>query len=1234
MIHELSVHQIELEIQQEELVHSRSELEKSLCRYTDLYDFAPLGYMTIALDSKVLELNLTAAIMLGVDRSRVYGIPLKMFIRHEDHRELDALLEKVLKEKVSGYIEVEFSALPAEPLKQAQSLAGHAFRIDASTSDKADACRIILSDITQRKNQENIRLQYEQKILRNEQFLKSIYDDVNHSIFVVDVLADGTYRYRGHNATNEKLIGISNEELIGKAPEEVFDPQIARQVIANYDACIRAGQTIHFIEFLPFLGNDMWWETSLNPVRDKKERICRIIGTTINITERKQAEDQLRKSEERFRVMFEKHSAIKLVIDPHNGNIMNANQAAADFYGWSVDQLCRMRIQEINTRSPEKVVGELEKRKSSGIHQFLSQHRKADGTVRDVEVFSNAIDIDGKELFYSIVHDITDRKLAENQLQKLSRTLMVLNDCNLQLLHASNEKELLDGICRAIFADGGYMMVWVGYAEQDQAKSVLPVAQAGFDDGYLETLKITRADTERGQGPAGRSIRSGQPEVTQNMLLDSSFMPWRNEAIKRGYASSLCLPLKTDNHVFGVINMYSSKPDAFNEDEITLLLTLAENLAFGITMLRNRNAMEFAEKELRQSEERYRSLFQNRYTVMMIFDPQDGQVIDANPAAENFYGWTRNELLKMKVTQINTLSESEVKAEMQKARDLERNYFNFRHRKADGSVRDVEVVSGPITLIGKSLLYSIVHDITERKQFQEALLESNKRMHVILNSTNAGTWETVLDSNESSWSDEIWHLYGIEPDSCTPSLQNWLNTIVPEDRPTIEQTFTVAVKNAAEFNCSWRVRDPDGGIRWLMAKGTPYKDACGKVLKFVGITLDITERKLEEEAKKKLESRILKSERLETIGTLAGGIAHDFNNILTPILGYSEMAVKNLPDENPFHEYFTEIMLAAERAKNLVSQILAFGKAQESELSVVNVQSVINEALKLLRPSIPSTITIERHIDSACRNILADSSKIHQAIVNLCTNAYQAMENSGGVLSIELKEIIPDKDFMKMFPELHERPYIKLTVTDTGCGMDKPTMNHIFEPFFTTKPVNKGTGLGLSVVHGIITGYKGAIDVESQPGKGSDFHIFLPVIDKIITPEKKGKNVPGGNASILLVDDEQATLKMMTLMLTKLGYRMRALNSPRQALDELKLNPDAFDLVITDLTMPEMTGVTLASEIHKYRPELPVIMMTGYGKYIDSASDLERYGIRRLLKKPVRLDTMVSAINDVVAANH
>ena len=825
--------------------------------------------------------------------------------------------------------------------------------------------------------------------------------------------------------------------------------------------------------------------------------------------------------------------------------------------------------------------------------------------------------------------DISSRKKDREARQKLNRALLAINNCNQVLLHAKKEAELLEGICRAIVAEGGYRMVWVGYAQHDQAKSVRPVAQAGFEEGYLETLGITWTDTERGQGPSGRAIRSGKPETTRNMLLDPRFKPWREEALKRGYASSLSLPLIADNAVFGTITMYSSLPDAFNTEEIKLLSSLAENLSYGITMLRALDARERAEEELRQSEQRYRNLFQNEHTVMMIFDPKDGKVIDANPAAVKFYGWSRDELLGMNVMQINTLSEPEIKAEMHKARAMEKNYFNFRHRLADGSIRDVEVVSGPISIEGRSLLYSIIHDITDRKRYQDALLENRERIQVIMGSVNAGTWSTNVVTYESEWSEELWHIYGLQPHSCKPSLENWQNTIIPEDREMVQRTVFETINNAAEYNCTWRVQDADGNIRWLMGKGNPVRDSDGKVIKYVGITLDITEQKRAEAEKSKLESRIRKSERLDTIGTLAGGIAHDFNNILTPILGYAEMGKMKVPEDNPLHEYFSEIRQAAERAQNLVSQILTFGKAEESEPSIVSIKSIVEEALKLLRPSIPSTIAIEKHIDPLCRNILADPSKIHQVIVNLCTNAYQAMETSGGTLTIKLEEIALDGSSMKMLPELQEKRYAKLTISDTGCGMDQMTMERIFEPFFTTKPVNKGTGLGLPVVHGIISGYRGTITAESQPGKGSSFHIYLPVIETKITDPKKVKKITGGNENILIIDDEQATLKMMTLMLTKFGYRIRTLNSPLQALELFRESPGQFDLVITDLTMPEMTGLALASALQKIRPGLPLILMTGYGKDIESARDLEKYGISRLLKKPVRLENLVSTINEM-----
>ena len=639
-----------------------------------------------------------------------------------------------------------------------------------------------------------------------------------------------------------------------------------------------------------------------------------------------------------------------------------------------------------------------------------------------------------------------------------------------------------------------------------------------------------------------------------------------------------------------------------------------------------------AENALRKSEERFRRFFEQHSALMMILDPETGNIIDVNNSTAEFYGWSREQLRHMTVTEMNIEKPEYSLKRLVGWRYAEKRTFPVTHRKADGSICDLEVFGRKVKVNERWLAYLILQDITDRKRFQHALVETNERLRLILKATNAGVWETDLDTNESSWSDEIWRLNGLEPCNSKPSFENWINTIVPEDRAMVKRVVAEAINNAAEYNCSWRVRSSDGTIHWLMSKGNPIRDANGIIVKYAGITLDITERKREEEERQRLESHLRKSQRLETIGTLAGGIAHDFNNLLTPILGYAELGTMSLSKEEATHQYFSEIMLAAERAQQLVAQIMTFSKTQESDPVVVSVQAVILEALKLIRPLIPATITIEQHIEF-CRNIFADSSKLHQVILNLCTNAFHAMEQSGGVLTIDLRQVTLDPGMLKLFQNLDAESYVKLTISDTGCGMDEKIMEHIFEPFFTTKPDNKGTGLGLSVVHGIIKSFKGEITVESQPGKGTSLGIYLPVIDKIITRKEKKKVVTGEKASVLFVDDEEATVKMMTMMLTKLGYRIHALNSPQKALELFRQTPGEFDLLIADLTMPEMTGIKLATEIHSCRPELPVILMTGYGKDIDSNEKLEKYGINWLLKKPIKVENLVSAINEVLSGN-
>jgi PAS domain S-box-containing protein len=396
------------------------------------------------------------------------------------------------------------------------------------------------------------------------------------------------------------------------------------------------------------------------------------------------------------------------------------------------------------------------------------------------------------------------------------------------------------------------------------------------------------------------------------------------------------------------------------------------------------------------------------------------------------------------------------------------------------------------------------------------------------------------------------------------------------------------------------------------------------------IIRDITDRKLAEEEKQKLEEQLRRSQKLETIGTLAGGIAHDFNNILTPIMGFTEMSLINLKENDPMHYKLEQVLNAAFRASKLVEQILLFSKQSENEHFSLLLPPLIKEALNLLRPSIPATVEIVSQIDTNCGKVLADATQIHQVIINLCTNAWQAMEEKGGRLTIKLDQTLLDEDTLKLCPRLEKGNYAKLSVIDTGAGMDEDTVEHIFEPFFTTKEVTKGTGLGLSVVHGIIRNHKGDILVLSDLGKGSAFHIYLPIenLESVSVKEEK-EIVSKGNESILVVDDDVSVGNMIYHMLVSIGYTVDLYNSSTEALKAFKHHPEEYNLMITDMAMPNMTGIDLSREIQKANPDFPIIIMTGNSGFI--TKDLrKKSGIDKVISKPIEMKVISSAIRKVL----
>ena len=404
------------------------------------------------------------------------------------------------------------------------------------------------------------------------------------------------------------------------------------------------------------------------------------------------------------------------------------------------------------------------------------------------------------------------------------------------------------------------------------------------------------------------------------------------------------------------------------------------------------------------------------------------------------------------------------------------------------------------------------------------------------------------------------------------------------------------------------------------AASFPITDSTGATI-FVHIAKDIT-------GLIKMEERLRQSQKMEAIGTLAGGIAHDFNNILVPILGYGELALSRITPDNPLTSDLQQITTAALRAKDLVQQILAFSRQAPQERRPLRPHLVIKEALKLLRASLPTTIEIREEIATDCGTILADPTQLHQIVMNLCTNAYQAMRESGGILGVRLfKVTIGEKNSKVADSDLLPGNYVQLEVSDTGYGMRRETMERIFEPYFTTKDKGQGTGLGLSVVHGIVKGYQGQVSVYSEPGKGTCFHVYLPLIAEApsLGESVPTSPLPTGSERLLVVDDETVITTMLEAILTNLGYQVTAVNNSEEALALIAHAPSTFDLLITDMTMPHLTGLELTTKVLAIRSDLPIILCTGFSELINK-EQARALGIRAYLMKPVSVHELALAV--------
>ena len=637
-----------------------------------------------------------------------------------------------------------------------------------------------------------------------------------------------------------------------------------------------------------------------------------------------------------------------------------------------------------------------------------------------------------------------------------------------------------------------------------------------------------------------------------------------------------------------------------------------------------------AEHRLRESEKRYRRLAENSPAVVYQFKMNKRGEFTfpyVSGALNRTVGVSPEEAMKDSTRLLKMVHPDDrerfYSGIMKSADGLEPYHDVFEGFK-DGAVIWIEARAVPESLPDGSILWDgFFLDVTLRKEAEAALKASEEKFSKAFQ--NAPLLMSITSLEEGRYlevNDAFLQAAGYTREEIVGKTSTELGVIAIDARNQL-QTLLGPEKRLRDHEIE--VTCKDGSKRVCLYSGELI-EYVGKT-RLLSIALDITERLRHQEERERLQEQLLQAQKLEAIGTLSGGIAHDFNNILGIILGNTELAMDDVPEWSPARNNLEEVQKACQRAKDVIQQIFSFSRKTHSETKPLNVVPIIEESIKFLRASIPTSIEIRHNVTAEMGTIQGDPTQIHQVLLNLCTNAAHAMEKTGGILDIELADCVLNDKKASQYAGVGPGRYLKLIVNDTGHGMPPDVVERIFDPYFSTKEAGKGTGMGLAVVHGIVKRHGGAISVTSTPGDGTTFETLFPVTDEEVVAKKpqRSESLPHGDERILFVDDEAAQVRLNEQRLAHLGYQVEARTNPVEALELFRSQPDRFDLVITDATMPHMTGDRLARKMMKIRPDIPILLCTGHNNRIDKDKAKEM-GISGFAMKPLDMEELARTV--------
>ena len=1080
------------------------------------------------------------------------------------------------------------------------------------------------------------RRQTEQSLKESRETLIGLLDAMDE----IAVLLDADLRYLAANEAAARVLDIEREEFVGKRVLDILPPQVAEKRAGYAKQVLQTGTAVQFEDEM----NGRLFLNRIVPVPEEDGSVSRLAVYCRDITERKRAEAALRESEENLAITLNSIGDAVIATDAE-GRVTRMNPLAEDLTGWSFPQANGLHLNEIfriiHEETRNAVESPVDKVLREGFIVGLANHTvlmSKDGTERPIDDSGAPIrDSEGAITGVVLVfRDVTEKREAERRTDHLNAVLRAIRKVNQLITREKDRNRLIQGACDCLVETRGFHYAWAALV--DDTHNAFSVAEAGIGDKFLPLAD----KLERGELPPCCEKAAVQKGVIAIENPGSACDCPLSENCAELRSSALVACLEYQNSVYGFLVVSVPMDRVGDTEEQDLFAEVTEDIAFGLHDIELEERRNEAESSLTAREAFLDRLIEQSPVPTWISDAE-GTLQRANPALRRFLNLTEEQL----VGKYNVLKDPLV--ERQGLMPLIRSVYEEGktvHFSCDWDGNDIpswdlegssavsiEATMFPIHNPDGELTNVVLNwiDVTERKMAEEELRKRKEEYQLLFNSGNDAIFVHEMSDHKPGRFVEANDIACKRLGYSRKELMN-MTPLDIDGSGTDEDRSRALARLVETGHCVFEMTHVGkSGERVPVEISSRMFESDGQRY-VLSIARDISDRKREEEERSKLESQLRQTQKMESIGTLAGGIAHDFNNALTPIMVQTELAKLTIPPESPVQENLDEIMKAGHRARDLVRQILTFSRQSEQQRVIMDLTPMIKESLKLLRASTPTTIEIKQNIVPSRCEVFADPTQMQQIVMNLCTNASHAMQETGGVLDVALKTVELDADGAERYPNIGPGRYGMLTVSDTGVGIEPELMEKIFDPFFTTKPTGQGTGMGLSMVHGIVQSHGGDIVVESEPGKGSVFTVLLPAAkgeSKVETEGADRSPVPTGNERIMLVDDEVPMVKAGEQILKRLGYDVETKLNAAEALAAFRDQPDRYDLVMTDMTMPKMTGEGLAKALMGIRPDVSIIICTGFSHQMDEEKALAM-GIKAFVMKPFAVKALAETIRSVL----